>query len=658
MSERAYSLLEVKSIDEEQRIITGIATTPTADRMGDIVEPKGAEFKLPIPLLWQHRSIEPIGEVFYAKVTSAGIEIKARILKIDEPGKLKDRLDEAWQSIKHKLVRGLSIGFSSIEYSRLETGGLRFLKWLWLELSAVTIPANQEASIQTLKSLDIGRPTATGDAADPVRSTKPGASGKSGVVVSIRQETAMAKTIREQITDFEATRAAKDARMTEIMQKAADEGRTLDAPETEEYDRLEGELKGIDDHLVRLNAHEERNKKAAKPIAGNDAQEASRARAGQHRIQVVDNLPKGIRFARYARCMMLSQGNLMYALEIAKAQYPDEGGIHEFLKAAVGAATTANTQGPLLQYTDWMGDFVDFLRPKTIIGKFGTTQNGVQIPGLRPAPFNVRVGTQTAGATGYWVGQGKPIPLSKGTFGTMTLDFHKCGTIAVLTKDEVRFSTPSAEAKVRDDIAAAIVQVCDVDFLNPANAGVANVQPASILNGVVATAVSGADADAVRVDLKNLIQAFITAGISPSSVVIVMSESIALSLSLMRNALGNREFPDLTVNGGVLEGFPVITSEHLTALGSPSTGMVAAVKADEIFLADDGQVTIESSDQASLEMLDSALVQDGTIGTGTSVVSLWQSGLLGLKAERYITWKKKRAAAAQYLSPAAYTPTT
>lgn len=43
--DRAYSLLEVKAIDEEKRILTGIATTPTPDRIGDIVVPEGAEFK-------------------------------------------------------------------------------------------------------------------------------------------------------------------------------------------------------------------------------------------------------------------------------------------------------------------------------------------------------------------------------------------------------------------------------------------------------------------------------------------------------------------------------------------------------------------------------------------------------------------------------------
>ena len=56
MEHRAYSCLEIKASAETggRRTFKGIATTPATDRTGDIVEPKGAEFKLPITLLWQH----------------------------------------------------------------------------------------------------------------------------------------------------------------------------------------------------------------------------------------------------------------------------------------------------------------------------------------------------------------------------------------------------------------------------------------------------------------------------------------------------------------------------------------------------------------------------------------------------------------------------
>ena len=112
--DRAYSMLEVKSFDEDERVIEGIASTPTPDRMNDVVEPMGAKFTLPMPLLWQHSHKQPVGFVEFAKPTPKGIPFKARILKIDEPGVLKDRLDEAWQSVKLKLVKAVSIGFRSI----------------------------------------------------------------------------------------------------------------------------------------------------------------------------------------------------------------------------------------------------------------------------------------------------------------------------------------------------------------------------------------------------------------------------------------------------------------------------------------------------------------------------------------------------------------
>ncbi len=38
---RACSLLTVKSFSEDERVITGIASTPSPDRDGDIPEPEG-----------------------------------------------------------------------------------------------------------------------------------------------------------------------------------------------------------------------------------------------------------------------------------------------------------------------------------------------------------------------------------------------------------------------------------------------------------------------------------------------------------------------------------------------------------------------------------------------------------------------------------------
>lgn len=152
----AYSLLEVKSVNDEDWTFEGIATTPTPDRVDDVVEPKGAEFTLPVPFLWQHDKRQPIGQVIDANVTDNGIAVKFKLTKPDEvqSEKLKERLQEAYDSIKTGLVRGLSIGFRGIEVADIQgTWGYKFIKWDWYELSAVTIPANQEATIIGIKTL-------------------------------------------------------------------------------------------------------------------------------------------------------------------------------------------------------------------------------------------------------------------------------------------------------------------------------------------------------------------------------------------------------------------------------------------------------------------------------------------------------------------------
>lgn len=152
----AYSLLNIKSFDEDQWIFEGIATTPTPDRVDDVVEPKGAEFTLPVPFLWQHNKNEPVGQVIEANVTDEGIYVKFKLVKPDEVDslELKELLQKAFDSIKTGLVRGLSIGFRGIEVADIQgTWGYKFIKWDWYELSAVTIPANQEATITGIKSL-------------------------------------------------------------------------------------------------------------------------------------------------------------------------------------------------------------------------------------------------------------------------------------------------------------------------------------------------------------------------------------------------------------------------------------------------------------------------------------------------------------------------
>jgi HK97 family phage major capsid protein len=235
----------------------------------------------------------------------------------------------------------------------------------------------------------------------------------------------------------------------------------------------------------------------------------------------------------------------------------------------------------------------------------------------------------------------------------VTLDFAKIAGIIVINQELARLATPSAELLVRNDLAKAVVQFMDSQFVDPSKSAVSGVSPASITNGVSAITASGTTGAALRTDIKALFSAFLTANMQVSNVVLLMPQRTALGISLMTNSLGQREFPDLTMNGGTLMGVPVITSENIPSTGgSPTDGdPIIILSAPDILLADDGQVSIDASQEASLQM-DTA--PDSPATASTTFVSLWQQNQIGIRAERYINWAKRRSTAVQYIQNAKY----
>ncbi|QQE90476.1 phage major capsid protein [Azotobacter chroococcum] len=668
---RAYSAFVVKAVDAEKRTFTGWATTPSMDRVGDTIDPVGAQFKNPLVLLHQHDHDRPIGRVTFKKPTAKGIEFEAEIPEIAEAGQLKDRVDTAWAEIKYGLVRAVSIGFRPMKYVFNDKGGVDFQEIEIFELSTVSVPALPDAVITSVKSMsgerlpqdlidqmkshDLEKPAAQGKKAVPVvRVTPAGASAsiKKSIKNPKPEEGNEMKTIADQIAEFEQTRVAKAAEMEAIMTKAAEDGVTLDAEQSEAFDTLESELASIDKHLSRLRNMQKSQAASAKPV-GDDQRDRIKHLDMKDGIQVraknTQKLEPGIAFARAAKCLALGHLEHRDAIGIAKALYDGQDAIiaatqRLVTKAAVAEATTSHATwaGPLVgDETNVFADFVEYLRPQTILGRFGT--NG--IPGLRRVPFRVPLIGQTSGGDGYWVGEGQAKPLTKFDFERTTLEPLKVANIAVATMEVIRDSSPSADGIIRDQLAAALRQRLDIDFIDPDKAAVAGISPASILNGVVGIVSSGTDADAVRADLKALFSAFIAANNAPTSGVFIMTATMALSLSLMQNALGQPEFPTITMTGGTLNGLPVIVSEYVPTDSSGS--IVALVNASDIYLGDEGGIDLSMSTEASLQM-DSA--PDNPTAAGTVLVSLWQRNLVGFRAERAINWARRRTSAVAYLT--------
>ena len=646
---RAYSILEIKSVNDDAREIRGVATTPNPDRMGDIVEPLGVAFKNPMPLLWQHRSSEPVGHVTFETPTKKGINFVAKLVNVAEEGTLKNRIDEAWQSVKYGLVKAVSIGFKAVEFAFLEDGGVHFLKSEVLELSLVTIPANSDATITSVKSLDQSVRAAIGIKDDEGRPVPPGVSGKH-VKVDLktpRKEDPMPKSIAEQIKEFKDSLVVKTQQMAGMVV----EGETLDADKQTEFEAIEAEIKSITSHISRLQTIEKAQLATATAIKPDDEDKtgSTAPRGGTVEPQVKANRPTkdGLGFAMMAKCMILGAKSQQDPVKIAEARYSGQQDVIDAVKAAVGAASTvtANNAGNLIVTNGGVfADFVEFLRPRTIVGQFG--QGGR--PSLRNVPFRVALGSQTGGGTAQWVGEGKAKPLTGFTFAQTTLLPLKIAAITVATMELLRDASVAAETMFRDQLAAAVIERLDTDFINPAKAASAGVSPASITNGVTPINSSGNDAEDIRADFRALMATFLANDNPPSSAVWIMPTMVALSLSLMLNPLGQSEFPGVGMTGGTLLGIPVIVSDYM--LTATAGAYVALVNASDIWFADEGGVDIAMSTEASLQMDDVPTQSSVTTVAATAVVSMFQTNSVAIRAERTVNWAKRRSDAVAVLN--------
>jgi len=592
--DRAYSLLEIKSVAAERRSFSGIASTPELDRQGDILDPAGVTFRNPVTLLWHHDPKQPIGRATLS-VTPHGVVFDATIPEIDEPGALKSRVDEAWQSVKAGLITGVSIGFRPLAdgIQRLANGARRLLKTEICEVSLVTIPANAAATILTVKSLTAPRTPA------------------------------MKPTTAEHIQNLENKRAALLARQTELMQGTTENESTLLPDQATEYDGLGVQIKSIDADLVRWRDLEKTQMAAAVAIP------ATPSPITYPQVSVKPNVEPGIKLARYVIAKMVARYEGVDASSYAAQRWNDSTPeVALALKAAVNAGSTTDaTWAKPLVNPSITTDFLPLLRAATLLGK---------IDGLYTVPFNVNVPSQTGGGTVSWVGELKPKPVTAMAFAMENLGFSKVAAICVLSQELVRFSNPNAETVVRNSLVKDIAAYLDAQFINPAVAAVAGINPASITNG----ASTAAGTSNPLADIVGIINHFAANNIPIDNVHILMSPSNALSMAFRTNLDGSQQFPGIDMNGGNFKGIKILTSNVVGNL-------VIGLQPSAILYADDGGVTIDASTEASLQM-DSAPMSP--VDATTVYASMFQMNAVALRAERYVSWKRVGVNSVHYLT--------
>ena len=627
----AFSTIEIKSASDANgaRTFEGIASTPSTDRMGDIVEPMGAQFTLPIPLLWQHNAKDPIGWITAAVPSKDGIRVKGEIASIPDPGPLQDRLTLAWQYLKNKLVRGLSIGFNPIESADMKgTWGVHFTKWEWLELSAVTIPANQDASITAVRSI------ATKELAALGRSS-PGDSGKP-------KPKGTKMNLREKLDGLKSARAEKSARMDELIQLRTSEDRASTEDEAAEFDTLHDEVVKMDDE-IRTVSYQVMQAASARGVPSDpDGSRASRGAPAYIKSRDPEDSFKGQSYTRIVIAKALAHLLGGMASGHAQARWGKSSpGLIKLIKAneVAGGSSITGEWGAELVALDgrYTGDFIEFLTSRTVFDR---------LP-LRQVPANVTIKGGDGAATGYWVGEGRSIPVSEQDYSTVNLTNLKVAALSVISNELLMDSSPSAEMLVRDRLVDASTQRVDTTFIS-ASAAVAGVSPGGVLHGLVAKSASGTDGDAVRTDIQSLYSGFLAAK-NASGLWWAMNPALAKAMSLMRNTLGVKEFPDIRADGGMLEGDNVVTGDNVAG------SYIVLLKPSDIYRIGDTGVQVSVSKDAMIEMSsDPTGNSDSPATASQAMVSMFQSENTAIKVVRRINFALRRASAVAFINDADY----
>lgn len=453
----------------------------------------------------------------------------------------------------------------------------------------------------------------------------------------------MKKTFAEQIADLQNTIAAKQQRQTEIMTKVADEGRSTDEAEAQEFDDLSAELTQLSADVDRLKRLADHAMKTATPVRGATQAEGTASRGGSPAIikKHRDEAFKGQNFTRFVIAKAVSRLMHMSPIAVATERWgKTDPHLVEVIKAneVAGGGTGAGEWGSELVTMDtYQGDFIAYLNSMSVFDKLG----------LREVPANVTIKGQDGAATGYWVGESKAIPVTAVDFFNINLQPLKVAALAVVSNELLRDSTPAAEMLVRDALVAASVQRIDATFLSAA-AAVAGSTPAGMLNGVAAIPASGTTSDALRADIKSLYAPFIAAK-NASGLKLVMNPALAKSIQLMVNAMGVYEFPRVTTEGGDLLGDPLVTGDNVGA------GSMILLKPSDIYRIGDTGVDVRISDVAAIEQNSIPTGATDTPAAATqAITSMFQEDSSAIRVIRRINFAKRRASAVAHVSGAAY----
>lgn len=257
--------------------------------------------------------------------------------------------------------------------------------------------------------------------------------------------------------------------------------------------------------------------------------------------------------------------------------------------------------GGFLIPQQFSADVIELLRPASAVRRLGAT--------VIPMPVgSLSIPKITAGATGYYIGENENITKSQLTTGQVKLSFKKLAALTPVSNDLLRYSTPGADAIVRDDIVRALGQAENSNFIRgDGTAGPRGlryqVAAANRLNATGGT-VSLAN---VTIDLGRLIQALMDNNIPFTRPGWIFAPRTYRYLATVQTTTGAYAFREELI-GGKLWGWPYAVNTGVPTNLTDGGGTTET----EVYLADFADVLIGESMSMAVDASQEAAYHDGS----------------------------------------------
>ena len=331
-------------------------------------------------------------------------------------------------------------------------------------------------------------------------------------------------------------------------------------------------------------------------------------------------------FAQLALFIMLG-GTLSDAARLADASNQTPERVRSILKALVpgGSLSDPTWAGNLSDYPTLVGGFIASLAQSSA---FDRMLNG----GMLRVPLKTRVAIITSAASASIVAEGAPAPVTRlDISATDALAPTRAVALVALSEESLRLSTAGAADLLAGELRKAISLATDVEFIS------------GLANGLTPLTSSGASSANFLTDLRTLLAAVSTS--ASSRLYLLVTPLIAKQLAAKSTNDGELAFPSIGVNGGEIGGVQIVVTDGLP---SGSNGQT-------IMLVDATQISGETETVTmSVAMHAAVQMDDAPDGVATNVVSLWQSNMRGLKAERWFAFWRTRDSAVAVMEGADY----